>query len=135
MITYMHARDLDEEKDGMKGYICVNRSVWEDENTCPSDDFETDSSGDTDFIRMETLLGVNFMRELEGNKCDSTVISHVFTPVAPPFGAKQFGLKASANFLKCLQSHPVIASCMLNVYRSGMYLQENTRRVPNLAVQ
>jgi len=80
---------------------------------------------------MEMLLGVNFVRELEGNKCEITVISHVFTPVAPPFGAKQFGLKASANFLKCLQSQlPVIASCMLNVY-----LQENTRRVPNLAVQ
>ena len=53
---------------------------------------------------MEMLLGVNFVRELEGNKCEITVISHVFTPVAPPFGAKQFGLKASANFLKSLQS-------------------------------
>lgn len=102
MLSLMHGRSLDEEKDGMQGYIIVNRSIWEDEEKAPSDD-GNGSGLDPKFIRAECLLGINLIRELEGGTCEITTINHFFTPGTPSFGARQFGMKAAANFLKDLQ--------------------------------
>eukprot|EP00557_Chaetoceros_sp_GSL56_P005941 CAMPEP_0176487922 /NCGR_PEP_ID=MMETSP0200_2-20121128/6413_1 /TAXON_ID=947934 /ORGANISM="Chaetoceros sp., Strain GSL56" /LENGTH=733 /DNA_ID=CAMNT_0017884829 /DNA_START=352 /DNA_END=2553 /DNA_ORIENTATION=- len=106
LLSLMHARALDEEKDGMKGYLIVSRSVWEDEKQVPSEDGgEGDTVSDPNFIRSEILLGVNLIRELdECDKCEITTINHFYTPGTPTFGARQFGMKAASNFLKDLQS-------------------------------
>ncbi len=104
LISLMYARRLDEEKDGMKGYICVNRSIWEDENIVPTEYEDFASNGDDKFIRCECLLGVNLIRELDSGFAEMTTLSHFFTPGAPTFGARQFGMKAAANFIKEIQN-------------------------------
>lgn len=104
LLTLMHARRLDEDKDGIKGYICVNRSVWEDESRAPlPNGDESGTSGGKNYIRSEALLGVNLIRQLEGNTCEITTVSHFYTPGAPSFGAKQLGMKAAGNFLRDMQ--------------------------------
>jgi len=103
LLSLMHGRSLNEEKDGMKGYIIVNRSIWEDEKKAPSDD-GNGSGHDPKYIRAECLLGISLIRELEGGTCEITTINHFFTPGAPSFGARQFGMKAATNYLKDLQS-------------------------------
>jgi hypothetical protein len=105
LLSLMHARALNESEDGMKGYIIVSRSVWEDEKRVPSDDGDGgDDNGDPNYIRSEILLGVNLIRELnDRDKCEITTINHFYTPGTPTFGARQFGMKAAANFLRDLQ--------------------------------
>jgi hypothetical protein len=103
LLTLMHARALDEEQDGMKGYICVNRSAWEDEKRAPSPSYDEPSPGNQNYIRSEALLGVNLILELDENECEITTINHFYTPGTPSFGAKQFGMKAATNFLRGLQ--------------------------------
>jgi hypothetical protein len=104
LVSLMHGRSLDEEKDGMKGYMIVNRSIWEDEKKAPSDEEDGVGPEDPKFIRGECLLGVNLIREIEGDKCEITTINHFFTPGTPSFGARQFGMKAAGNYLRDLQS-------------------------------
>ena len=78
LLTLMHARRLDEDKDGIKGYICVNRSVWEDESRAPlPNGDESGTSGGKNYIRSEALLGVNLIRQLEGNTCEITTVRYV----------------------------------------------------------
>mmetsp|Transcript_3432 Transcript_3432/g.5181 ORF Transcript_3432/g.5181 Transcript_3432/m.5181 type:complete len:276 (+) Transcript_3432:55-882(+) len=108
LISVLYGRALDEEKDEMKGYIIVNRSVWENENRAPSTSADGSSGGDTNFIRSEMLLGVNLIRELHGEdegKSELTTITHFFTPGTPTFGARQFGMKASGGFIRDIQSN------------------------------
>jgi hypothetical protein len=107
LLSLMHARALDEKRDGMKGYMIVSRSVWEDEKQVPSEDGgDGDYGSDSNYIRSEILLGVNLIREVddEADKCEITTINHFYTPGTPTFGARQFGMKAAANFLKDLQN-------------------------------
>lgn len=107
LLSLMHARALDEKRDGMKGYMIVSRSVWEDEKQVPSEDGgDGDYVSDSNYIRSEILLGVNLIREVddEADKCEITTINHFYTPGTPTFGARQFGMKAAANFLKDLQN-------------------------------
>lgn len=105
LLSLMHARTLDDKKDGMKGYIIVNRSVWEDEKRVPSDDGDGEEGNDSNYIRSEVLLGVNLIRELDQDgMCEITTINHFYTPGTPTFGARQFGMKAAANFLRDIQN-------------------------------
>jgi len=104
VVSLMHGRSLDEEKDGMRGYMIANRSIWEDEKKAPSDDEVGAGPEDPKFIRAECLLGVSLIREIEGDKCEITTVNHFFTPGTPSFGARQFGMKAAANYLRDVQS-------------------------------
>jgi len=99
----MYARSLEKNKDEMEGYICVNRSAWENERMAPSSSSNESSSGNQNFIRSEALLGVNLIRHMKDHECEITTISHFYTPGTPSFGAKQLGMKAAANFLRDLQ--------------------------------
>jgi hypothetical protein len=103
LISLMHARLLEEDDDGMKGYMCVNRSIWEDEDKTPTED-GVDSPFDENYIRCECLLGVNLIRELDGGYCELTTINHFYTPGAPSFGARQFGMKAAGNFIRDIKA-------------------------------
>jgi hypothetical protein len=104
LVSLMYARALDEKTDGIKGYIIVNRSVWEDENRAPTADGAGDTGSDCNYIRSEILLGVNLIRDIDQeNKCEITTINHFYTPGTPTFGARQFGMKAASNFLRDLQ--------------------------------
>mmetsp|Transcript_3761 Transcript_3761/g.7190 ORF Transcript_3761/g.7190 Transcript_3761/m.7190 type:complete len:680 (-) Transcript_3761:905-2944(-) len=106
LISLLYARQLDENTDGVKGYIIVNRSVWEDENRAPTEDGDGGTASDCNYIRSEILLGVNLIRDIgQYNKCEITTVSHFYTPGTPTFGARQFGMKAASNFLRDLQNH------------------------------
>lgn len=105
IISVMYAKKLNVETDGMNGYLIVNRSVWDQEHHAPLDT-HAGHEGDDQYIRCEMLLGVNLIRALDGDndgKCELTTVTHFFTPGAPTFGARQFGMKAAANFIRDLQ--------------------------------
>lgn len=105
LVSLLYAKALDEKMDGMKGYIIVNRSVWEDENRAPTADGNGDTVSDCNYIRSEILLGVNLIRDIgQDSKCEITTINHFYTPGTPTFGARQFGMKAASNFLRDLQN-------------------------------
>jgi hypothetical protein len=104
LLSLLHARSLDPESDGMKGFISVTRSVWEDEDVVPPNGGKSDRSND--YIRSEMLLGVNLIRELDGdlaNYCELTTVTHFITPGIPTIGAKQIAMKAATNFIKEIQ--------------------------------
>lgn len=103
LISLMHGKSLSEEHDGMQGYMIVNRSVWEDANTTPSDTVH--AVADPNYIRCECLLGANLIKALDGGKkCEMTTVNHFYTPFVPSFGAKRFGMSAAGNYLRDLQS-------------------------------
>lgn len=104
IISLMYARVLNVEADGMNGYLIVSRSVWENEHHAPSES-HAGHEGDSNHIRSEMLLGVNLIRPLDEDSCEFTTLTHFFTPGAPTFGAKQFGMKAASNFIRDLQKH------------------------------
>jgi len=103
LVSLMHARLLEEDDDGMKGFMCVNRSIWEDEDKTPTED-GVDPPSDENYIRCECLLGVNLIRELDGGYCELTTINHFYTPGTPSFGARQFGMKAAGNFIRDIKT-------------------------------
>lgn len=104
IISLMYARALSAEADGMNGYLVVSRSVWENEQHAPSES-DAGHEGDSNHIRSEMLLGVNLIRPLDEETCEFTTLTHFFTPGAPTFGAKQFGMKAASNFIRDIQKH------------------------------
>ena len=100
IISLMHAKKVHEESEGANGYILVTRSVWESEKRAPPRD-EDGSNEDCDYIRSEMLLGVNLIREVEGNEecCELTTVTHIHTPGVSVYVAKPFALKAARNFI------------------------------------
>ena len=104
LVTLMHAKALTAKVDDIDGYVISTRSVWEDEDKIPSENGNNGVDDDQNYCRSECLLGVNLIREVDENRCEITTVSHFYSPMAPSFGAKSFGMKASANFLKDIQS-------------------------------
>lgn len=104
IISVMYARALSVEADSMNGYLIVSRSVWENEHHAPSES-DAGHEGDSNHIRSEMLLGVNLIRRLDAYTCEFTTLTHFFTPGAPTFGAKQFGMKAASNYIRDIQKH------------------------------
>lgn len=79
------------------GFLLVSRSVWED---CSPDHNATQ-----DTLRSEMLLGVNYIRPLQGGEhCEMTTITHVYSPSVPEVLAKSFAPKAAANFIRDIQA-------------------------------
>ena len=101
LISLLYARKLDEERDGINGYILATRSVWESEKNAPLGD-KDGSSESNDYVRSEMLLGVNLVREVKGHpdRCELTTVTHFHTPGVNVYVAKPFGMKAARNFIQ-----------------------------------
>ena len=101
LISLLYARKLDEERDGLNGYILATRSVWESEKSAPLGNKDGLSESD-DYVRSEMLLGVNLVREVKGHsdRCELTTVTHFHTPGVNVYVAKPFGMKAARNFIQ-----------------------------------
>uniref|UniRef100_A0A7S4VX38 START domain-containing protein n=2 Tax=Ditylum brightwellii TaxID=49249 RepID=A0A7S4VX38_9STRA len=104
----MHARKLSKENGEMiNGYVCTTRSVWEKEEYAVAFAAGGKSDIPTNTSRSELLLGVNIMRDLDGELegwCELTTLSHMNSPGVPLSLAKRIGLSAAVNNIKSLQS-------------------------------
>jgi len=109
LFNIMHARKLDEEKgEKMGGYVISTRAVWEKEEYADALAKGGKKSGlPSDTTRNELLLGVNIVRDLDGEFegwCEITAISHLNSPGIPLSLGKRIGLSAATNNIKSLQS-------------------------------
>jgi len=86
LISVMYTKILDEKETGMKGFLLVTRSVWEDEDKVPCEG-KYASKDDKDYIRSEMLLGINFIRQIDDDdtNCELTNVTQFFTPGIPTF--------------------------------------------------
>mmetsp|Transcript_24723 Transcript_24723/g.28287 ORF Transcript_24723/g.28287 Transcript_24723/m.28287 type:complete len:149 (+) Transcript_24723:761-1207(+) len=106
LISVMYTKILDEKETGMKGFLLVTRSVWEDEDKVPCEG-KYASKDDKDYIRSEMLLGINFIRQIDDDdtNCELTNVTQFFTPGIPTFGARQIAMKAASNFILDIRGH------------------------------
>lgn len=92
-VTLMHARKLE---DG-KGYLIVSRAVTQAEEAINSDG---------KVLRSEILMGVNIIRNVEGDENRAVMINvnHIRSPMVPMVIAKKIGLSAAVGFFNDLRS-------------------------------
>eukprot|EP00566_Odontella_aurita_P036660 CAMPEP_0113530230 /NCGR_PEP_ID=MMETSP0015_2-20120614/2821_1 /TAXON_ID=2838 /ORGANISM="Odontella" /LENGTH=469 /DNA_ID=CAMNT_0000428923 /DNA_START=443 /DNA_END=1852 /DNA_ORIENTATION=+ /assembly_acc=CAM_ASM_000160 len=92
-VTLMHVRKLE---DG-NGYLIVSRAVTQAEEAINSDG---------KVMRSEILMGVNIIRNVEGdnNRAIMINVNHIRSPMIPMMIAKKIGLSAAVGFFTDLRA-------------------------------
>jgi hypothetical protein len=99
MLTLIYARML-PDSNPLKSYICVSRSVWEDETG--------QAKTSTESIRSEMLLGVSLLRAIEAadGVCHTeiTTVTHVQTSAVPEALSTRMAPSQAVAYIKEIQS-------------------------------
>jgi hypothetical protein len=86
--SILHAKELE---DG-SGYVVVTRAVHHPNK---------ESSGSSNIIKSEILMGVNVIRKIKGSdeRCLMINVNHIRSPMVPVMVAKKIGITAAIGFV------------------------------------
>jgi hypothetical protein len=93
MLSLWYTRVLEDSPDA---YMIVNRSVWENDSATPQKS--------SNLLRSEMLLGVMLLRPCkDGEACELTTITHVYSPGVPEMLAKRMAPGSAAGLIREIQ--------------------------------
>jgi hypothetical protein len=93
MLSLWYTRVLE---DSPGAYMIVNRSVWENDSATPQKS--------SNLLRSEMLLGVMLLRPCkDGEACELTTITHVYSPGVPEMLAKRMAPASAAGLIREIQ--------------------------------